>query len=967
MFWFFVAVIFFILWITKKAKPSERDRLFKTGYSAGYEALRKRLAEVLSRKKIDDPELHDLSGTAPQIAPTPVTPATSVAQPVAPGYLQAQPVEHELPAAPVDQPEAPVAAILTMASAKPALSDHERSIRNLNVILYLASFLLVAAAAALIAASMPSSIKLGGLIAVVILFYGAGMILHRRAPVMRPAAVAFIGTGLAILPFVGIALTTLAGVSGSASWLTISIIGTIAYYVAALTLQSQIISYLTVAFTLSLASSFVSVAPVGFVWYFVVLIVVSLLASTIAQYRPHWIPSLFAKPIEATGQLVTPIALVASLVTFQSMTLHLYELVFTTATLHYLVVLAQQRIRLYETVSRVAVHVTLLIYVADLFGLHSDGGALAWLVLAVLQTVYSLVRVRILDTQSRVTESSFIAVALLLSVVGLACWSFQSLGTHMIINWSVFSAIGIAAAIRLRNANWSYPAVFGSLLILPDLYTNIAHVSEPAPWLALSFITLAALVCAALAFVHEELDRSARVLSYVTFGLWAFVAICYALLDQDPTIIAVTFTIAAVVTAVFSHEVKLPSLEIIAGSLLYFAIIATVEAVETPLAWRALIVGIASAGLLYAGAYVYHRSGMLRRRNYLFSLGNLFGATIILSGISSSHLQLQITYVIFLLATLACLYARTVVTSTHLQKTLLCSYIVYAFLLWVAGLQLGTPWVAIAYLIGAGVFWIGSHIERTPLLTIVGNASVLAAIATVIGQTSLAPNWVLLTTVWSAIVVYGIVYAYYFMKRDTYRSRIAIGSAWTLFAVATCSGVGTESPYNYAAVVTFIVGAGSVVLHGYLTRQAKLIEAGVYLLTLALQWLVRLIVPSLNVVFYAHWWAITIVAVGAYMNKNVLQRVFIGVGIVTFITGGYALTMGGYYSLLFLVEQIIVALTGALKQKQHLLWWGLAGAVLAIMYFLRDYVYLWLGFLGLTLIGIVVWRLRKIARSQSKQ
>ena len=85
---------------------------------------------------------------------------------------------------------------------------------------------------------------------------------------------------------------------------------------------------------------------------------------------------------------------------------------------------------------------------------------------------------------------------------------------------------------------------------------------------------------------------------------------------------------------------------------------------------------------------------------------------------------------------------------------------------------------------------------------------------------------------------------------------------------------------------------------------------------------------------------------------------------VTGSTALYALGSGGGYALLFLVEHVGLLVFGAMRQQSWALWWGLSAASLAILYFLRDIVFLAFGFLGLLIIGFVIWRLMKTQKSK---
>lgn len=82
----------------------------------------------------------------------------------------------------------------------------KRDRQNINITLYVASLLLVAAAALFIGTSFPPLLRFAGVCAVTALFYGPGFALHARVPRLKPGTVAFTGSGLALMPVTGLAL-----------------------------------------------------------------------------------------------------------------------------------------------------------------------------------------------------------------------------------------------------------------------------------------------------------------------------------------------------------------------------------------------------------------------------------------------------------------------------------------------------------------------------------------------------------------------------------------------------------------------------------------------------------------------------------------------------------------------------------------------------------------------------------------
>lgn len=166
-----------------------------------------------------------------------------------------------------------------------------------------------------------------------------------------------------------------------------------------------------------------------------------------------------------------------------------------------------------------------------------------------------------------------------------------------------------------------------------------------------------------------------------------------------------------------------------------------------------------------------------------------------------------------------------------------------------------------------------------------------------------------------------------------------------------------------AAALTLSALAVLLAVEGCTRRLRWLIEVGIYVATFALQRLVELFAPDVSMVVYGHWWALTVAATTLLYVKPTQTRIIIGLAIMSFTSASYALGEGGWYQLLFLVEHLSLLVFGALRAKSWALWWGVVGSALAAVYFLGGLNFLSLGFLGLLLIGIVVWRLLRQQQS----
>ncbi|MGX5715304.1 hypothetical protein [Arthrobacter sp. MAHUQ-56] len=318
------------------------DKAYEAGYRAGHlqgwmDAMA-RMAEhngvpgpVEQRPEVRSP--HAASSLAPSLSPTAPPPRAVPhrSQPPSqqppsqqPQSQQPQPQDPAVVHAAfrVDhRPDVrPAAAPDPKLPVQPALSPEEQQARrerrdrqNINVTLYVASLLLVAAAALFIGTGLPPLLRFAGVTGVAGLFYGLGLVLHSRAERLRPAAVAFAGTGLALVPVAGLALYNFAWHNGPGAWLATSLIGTAAYAAAALRLESRILVYLSLTFMVSSAWSGVSVLGAALVWYFVVMIAVAALITVLSLVRPGWLPPVYVRPLATLHPYLVPaVAIVAT-------------------------------------------------------------------------------------------------------------------------------------------------------------------------------------------------------------------------------------------------------------------------------------------------------------------------------------------------------------------------------------------------------------------------------------------------------------------------------------------------------------------------------------------------------------------------------------------------------------------------------------------------------------------------------
>lgn len=991
-----------------------------------------------------------------------------------------------------------------------------RSLRNLNTILYMASFLLVAAGALFVGAAMPDAVKLFGVWLIVAVFYLAGFTLHLTSERLRPAAVAFLGTGLALIPFAGFALHEYTALGATAAWVMTSVIGLIAYFVAALRLQNQLVSYLTMAFVLSLAGSTTAIASDMLIWQFIVMIGVALVINMMALIKPAWLPSVFREPIEKTGQAVTPLALVASLTVYEHLRLVDYEIVFTAATLHYVVVWLQTRDIIYETAVRILASATLLIVAWDIFAGDWALTGVVVLGLAIVQHGYSLMMVGRAGRAD--LERNWLAVAFIMQIVSFLLWAgHQHTALFNAIGLIVIGLSSLMVAVRLRSIAVSVIGLVASLL-LP--FSVLRDLVEPVlPWwvVAMWFMAMAA---AALVGYARWRNRSIALRYFMTtaYVLYAGFCLMVAVVDGSAAVLSAALLGLAIFTVVASYVARAAYSQIVAAGLLYAGIIALSRALAIEPIWQFMFVGGVSAAACWmmVAAHGYLRQPV--RQMLMLAAGQVSFVTIVGTFITGSGTASKVTVALLLVAagvslvlrwwyrqkspTLSSIFAvsypvyfaaavlvasmtssgwlavttgvgvalfliasyverspytqiissiltivtlaivgtlihvpsqwqvlfvfggsavlfyaatglhlaygqsfRQLLMATAAQMTLfLCIFGGYSgdvlvikttfviLLVWavlslalrwwnrdrsmafgqlflasyptffIGALLLSSlltaVWGVLAFIVGSLIFWVASYAERSPTIILVGNVFLAVALVLLWWWMSWSAEWFILGITWVLSALFYFGYWIFAGLNDTIRSRLLIWSTWTLLALGIMANF-FNGELKMAVAGTIIALAITLGIDGYRQKYSGLVESAIYIATFGLQRVVALIVPELNFVFYAHWWAVVIGAAALVRRTNRSTCAIVAMGFVTLSSGIYALAFGGWYQILFLTEHLALLVIGAFAARNWAIWWGIAAAAVAILYFLREYTFLWLGFLGLLMIAIVVWRLMR--------
>lgn len=238
-------------------------------------------------------------------------------------------------------PPPPVMVPSPPAPVRPALSPEQRTLRNINITLYAAALMVVAASSLVIGLVLPAVVKVVGLGLLSVAFYAGGLLMHAKSTRLRPAAVAFTGTGLALIPITALAHYTLLGSHSGLSWFVGSLVGTAAFAFACARLNSRVLAALSTVFLVSTAWSGGAVLNRGLIWYFIFSMVAASALTLLAARRPRWLDNIYVASFTTAHRFLVPATVAAALLSFHVLSAADYAWVFTAAAGYYTVAFFQ--------------------------------------------------------------------------------------------------------------------------------------------------------------------------------------------------------------------------------------------------------------------------------------------------------------------------------------------------------------------------------------------------------------------------------------------------------------------------------------------------------------------------------------------------------------------------------------------------------------------------------------------------
>jgi hypothetical protein len=768
-FWFLVSVVLVIILLSRPKNVDSKNDSYAQGYWNGYRAFGDMVRDLIKEKRIDEESLRSLinfgeTGGTPQntaqssfvdpnadaIAPKPAA-TDPEARFYADTYGDLAGQDDEVIetfdgtlAEPDIAPHsytAPAAVVAPRVVEMTADQKAARSLRNLNIILYTASFLLVAAGALFVASSSSPLTKLISVIIIIAAFYVTGIVMYAKSVRLRPAALAFLGTGLALIPFAGLALQQFTNLSTAQSWLITSTVGLLAYFVVAVRLQSLLVSYLTMAFVLSLAGSMTAAAASAIVWQFVAIIGVSLATSIVASIKPKWLPTVFSQPVERSGQIVTPVVLVASLFVFDKLLLAGYEIVFAVATLHYIVAWIQTRSIVFETITRILAYVVLALVSWDVWNGTIALVAFTMVMSMTLQQAYSLYMVKRPGRSS--TEQAWLLI--LFGLQFMLVWFWVGYPLAAVFSTIALTTIGLtslAAAIRLRMVGYGVIGLFVSVL-LPFIVGRGLLVSDLSWWVMASWFMLAAVASLWLYARWRHRSVALRYFMTAAYMTYLFFAICVAGLERSSAFMALIFAATTAVSLTASYLSRKPGSQIVASLFIVLATVYLGDVLQIAQPWRVMFVCVISAVILWMMTIIHGHFNQAYRQTLALASGQVIFFMLFIVIIFNDVQASKIMTALLLVAAFGSLALRWLyrTKAPHLNVIFSISYVAYFVVSFLGAALISDVWWAGVAALGVVLFTLASFVERQPLIQIVASVLALAALSLIASLIDLPYHW----------------------------------------------------------------------------------------------------------------------------------------------------------------------------------------------------------------------------------
>ena len=608
---FVLAVIFFFLWITKK--PKKQDTL--NNYAIDYNS------KTYAQGYWDGVRAHDNGKVSIDTS----QPITSEIRPVSVAAM-VEPI--------VDQAELKA----------------KRNLKNINTTLYIASFLLVAAAALFIGTALPEMVRFFGVCLIACLFYVVGLYLHKTNEKLKPAATAFVGTGLALLPFTGLAMYNFVLPDANMCWFFTSMLGLLAFIFAAVQLKSQVISYFAIAFVISLLTSSVANLSLGLIWYFVILIIFGSIMTFISILKPNLLPGYFAGPVQRSDKWIVPLTLIASLFMVTTLSTRDYWILTLVSAIYYGAVAAASKFGRSNAllITRLLGTLAVLIFVYDI--------SLSWLLVGMSMSIIGVIQILISmiylpehvagDSNNEIWLWLGFAMQIFAVFFVLTDNSWPIVVTGQLITMLMVS-LGVAYYLS-RAVITSFGTL--SLMALPVIIgIKVINPAVDLIWLSMVFLAFYLIVLMIKSMPDTiKLHPSIKIFLNINFALFQVQSLLFTF-GANAGVGFIVWLVAALAIYYLVYLERKPVLSVIGNATMLASVVWLLDFYDVPMDWRTIFLAAISFGLFYGGQLLLSSMAKKQYAKYLWWSAIISAGVMSFVGLFNSGTEMVVSAVFILI------------------------------------------------------------------------------------------------------------------------------------------------------------------------------------------------------------------------------------------------------------------------------------------------------------------------------
>ena len=296
-------------------------------------------------------------------------------------------------------------------------TEQNTDLNSLSVALFVGSLLILAGIGGLVF----SGVRELGLILLVlmtIVFYGGGLFI-RKIDSLKIVSYVFVGTGMMILPFIGILVHEITKIDPNIIWFIVSFVGAPLYLAATYIMQSKVFSYFAILGFVSLSCSPSATMGLAMMWYFIFVMLLGIIMDVVDMLGASKNFGIMEEPVRQAGDWLALAAFISSIIAFSNIQEFEYVIMFGIVTLQMIINYFHDQSLWRETLLRLSltVFVCMLTHLID-SSAKPIGLTLAATALA--HTLYSFFRIskNVTREKDRQSVESFWLVVSLMSFAG---------------------------------------------------------------------------------------------------------------------------------------------------------------------------------------------------------------------------------------------------------------------------------------------------------------------------------------------------------------------------------------------------------------------------------------------------------------------------------------------------------------------------------------------------------------------